>query len=264
MRRKLITMLLLSTCIISLVACGKEKDKEEPKSEETSIIEDVGEASQQYVDEAQDAVDNYNQMAEDYANSLIEQEPKEAEKETETIIVEPRHDELAYISTWIPDIAIDLRYAGDNNFTGQKIYDFDQPQLRYGTIKKLSKAQEMLAEKGYSLIIYDGYRPIEAQFKLWEVCPNPVYVANPNKGSSNHNHGDTVDIGLLTLDGELVEMPSEFDEFNKTADRDYADVSDTAAKNSKMLEDIMKECGFSGYKNEWWHYEDVDEYGVIK
>ena len=69
-----------------------------------------------------------------------------------------------------------------NNFTGQVIYDFTQPQLRYGTLKKLAQAQEMLAERDLALKIWDAYRPVSAQFRLWEVCPDPQYVADPTKG----------------------------------------------------------------------------------
>ena len=65
----------------------------------------------------------------------------------------------------------------------------------------------------------------EAQFKLWEICPNPIYVANPNKGFSKHSRGNTVDITIVSLSGEKVEMPSGFDDFTKKADRDYSDVS---------------------------------------
>lgn len=73
-------------------------------------------------------------------------------------------------------------YATENNFTGVRIYDFTDAYLRYGTVKKLANVQKELKEQGYSLKIWDAYRPFEAQQKLWEVYPDPNYVANPANG----------------------------------------------------------------------------------
>ena len=90
-----------------------------------------------------------------------------------------------------------------------------------------------------------------------------MYVSNPNNGYSKHSRGNTVDISIVELDGSAVELPSGFDDFSKKADRDYSDVSEEAKNNSKMLESVMEECGFSGYKAEWWHYSDTENYDVL-
>lgn len=71
---------------------------------------------------------------------------------------EPAEDALVDVCTYLPGVYADLRYATENNFTGQVIYDFTQPQLRYGTLKKLAQAQEMLAERDLALKIWDAYR----------------------------------------------------------------------------------------------------------
>ena len=164
------------------------------------------------------------------------------------------------VRDYIPDIAVDLRYATEQNFTGQVIYDFTEPWLRWGTVKKLMGVQEDLRTMGYGLLIWDGYRPPEAQFKLWEIVPDANFVANPNVGYSSHSRGNTVDVTLVTLSGEAVEMPSDFDEFAAIADRDYSDVSETAAANARLLEMTMEAHGFKGYVNEWWHYSDTVVY----
>ena len=116
---------------------------------------------------------------------------------------------------------------------------------------------------GYSLKIWDAYRPPAAQFKLWNACPNPVYVANPNTGFSSHSRGNTVDVTLVMADGSEIEMPTGFDNFSALADRDYSDVSSAAAKNAKLLENLMKKHGFNCYFGEWWHYSDSVTYSVI-
>ncbi|MBO5349587.1 MAG: M15 family metallopeptidase [Clostridia bacterium] len=172
--------------------------------------------------------------------------------------------ELVKIIDYIPNIIIDLKYASTDNFTGVLIYNTNEAYLRYGTVKKLIKAQEELNKKGYNIVVWDAYRPVEAQFKLWEVCPNPTYVANPNKGYSSHSKGNTIDIGIVSINGNDVELPSGFDDFSKKADRDYSDVSKSAKINATMLENIMSICGFKGYSGEWWHYSDSTTYPVIK
>ena len=102
-----------------------------------------------------------------------------------------------------------------------------------------------------------------AQFALWRACPDPVYVANPFSGVSGHCRGNTVDITLVTLDGESVAMPSDFDDFSSLADRDYSDVSPEAAENARLLEELMTAAGFRPYSAEWWHYTDNDAYDVL-
>lgn len=171
--------------------------------------------------------------------------------------------DMVRILDYIPNAIIDLKYATTDNFTGKQIYDSNmEAMLRVGTLKKLVLVQEELWDRGYTLVIWDAYRPLSAQFKLWEVCPNSTYVANPNNGGSSHNCGNTIDVTVATKDGVYVVMPTVFDEFSKLADRDYSDVSQEAADNSIFLETIMRECGFKPYYNEWWHFSDTYGYPV--
>ena len=163
----------------------------------------------------------------------------------------------------IPGIYTDARYASEENFTGCAIYADSTVYLRHSTAQKLAKVQESLNSLGYSLCIWDGWRPVAAQFALWRACPDPVYVANPFSGVSGHCRGNTVDITLVTLDGESVAMPSDFDDFSSLADRDYSDVSPEAAENARLLEELMTAAGFRPYSAEWWHYTDNDAYDVL-
>ncbi len=171
--------------------------------------------------------------------------------------------ELVRILDYIPDAVIDLRYATSNNFTKTVIYEDSEAYLCYGTVKKLAKVQNELKEKGFSIIIWDAYRSSEAQYRLWEVYPDPTYVADPRNGTTSHGRGNTIDLGIVCTDGSEVELPSGFDEFSLLADRDYSDVSEEAAENSRMLEEIMNKYGFNGYWGEWWHYSDENTYTLI-
>lgn len=189
--------------------------------------------------------------------------PEEALEEPPEI-PEPPEDPSAFVRVrdYLPDIAVDLRYAGTENFTGQAIYDFSDAYLRYGTVEKLAAVQSALAEEGLGLKLWDAFRPPAAQFRLWEVCPDRRYVANPNRGFSSHSRGNTVDLTLVDGAGNELEMPSGFDDFSALADRDYNDVSPQAAENARRLEAAMTAAGFVPYAGEWWHYSDEERYEV--
>lgn len=177
---------------------------------------------------------------------------------------EPEDDEYVLVKKYIPDIYVELRYATENNFTGVKIYDFTEAYLRYGTVKKLAQVQKELKLQGYSLKIWDAYRPFEAQQKLWEVYPDPNYVANPANGMKKHNLGGTVDITMVAADGSVISMPTEFDDFSLKADRDYSDIEyEEAVKNVMILQNVMENNGFTGYQGEWWDYSDTVEYEAV-
>ena len=181
----------------------------------------------------------------------------------ETVPAEPESDDVfVRVLDYIPTASQELRYATENNFTGQVIYDFEDAYLRWGTVKKLMLVSRDLEELGLYMKIWDGFRPVSAQFVLWEVCPDPTYVANPTTGHSSHSRGNTVDLTLVDANGQEVEMPTGFDDFSPLANRDYSDCTDAAANNAQLLEILMEKHGFSGYYGEWWHFSDTVSYPV--
>ncbi len=162
---------------------------------------------------------------------------------------------------FIPNARQELRYATTNNFTGQVIYDFSDAYLRFGTVKKLVKVAEELEKMGLGLYIWDGYRPVYAQQRLWDVCPDPNYVSPPGTGKQAHCRGMAVDLTLYDLEtGALLEMPSDFDEFSALGDRDYSDCTLVARESALILENAMENAGFVAYWGEWWHFSDSEEY----
>ncbi len=190
------------------------------------------------------------------------------EASTELVIPElPKNkNEIVKISDYAPDIKVDLRYSTENNFTGKVIYEFDDAYIRCGTLRKLIAINEELAEQGLGLYIWDAYRPVYAQAALYNATPDDkkgTYVASPEGG--NHSKGHTVDVTLYDLEtGELLEMPSEFDDFSEKAHPDLLDDDTEAArKNVKILIDAMtKENRFSTIDSEWWHFVDTDTYEI--
>ena len=179
-----------------------------------------------------------------------------------TAPTEPADDALVRVKDYLPDVQQELMYATRENFTGEQIYSFYEAYLRYGTIKKLQEVSRELSQMGLNLKIWDGFRPVSAQFRLWEICPNPTYVANPETGFSSHSRGNTVDLTLVDETGQELEMPTGFDDFSPLADRDYSDCTAVARENAQLLQDVMERGGFTGYFGEWWHFSDTQDYPV--
>ena len=179
-----------------------------------------------------------------------------------TTISEPEDADFVRVLDYLPGAVQYLPYATEDNFTGQIMYDFTDAYLRYGTVKKLQKVNADLALLGLTVKIWDGFRPVSAQFRLWETVPNPTYVANPNVGFSSHSRGNTVDLTLIDLQGNELEMPTGFDDFSAKADRDYSDCSEAERANAEILEALMEKYGFRGYAGEWWHFTDTQDYPV--
>ena len=189
----------------------------------------------------------------------------EAPPETAPVSIqrpEPEDADFVRVRDYLPDVIQQLPYAGTANFTGQQIYEFTEVFLRYGTVKKLRAVCDELSGQGLSLKIWDGFRPVSAQFKLWEVCPDDTYVANPTRGFSAHSRGNTVDVTLVDTAGNELEMPTGFDDFSGKADRDYSDVAEIPAGHALLLQNTMEKYGFVGYFGEWWHFQDEESYPV--
>ncbi|MGC3960422.1 MAG: M15 family metallopeptidase [Verrucomicrobiota bacterium] len=169
-----------------------------------------------------------------------------------------RPDDLVDVQKVIPDVVLDIRYATTNNFTGQKLYPFAKCYLRRAAAEKLAAVQTELKPLGYGLKIYDGYRPLSVQRKMWEVFPQPGYVADPKKGS-RHNRGAAVDVTLIRLsDGGELSMPTPYDDFTERAHRNFMDLPAEAIQNRGLLERVMTEHGFVGLPTEWWHFDDAN------
>lgn len=159
-----------------------------------------------------------------------------------------------------PTIAIDLRYAGPNNFTHRPLYSPGMPALvRFSVAQRLVFAQKYLRAHGYGLKIWDAYRPAVAQQQLWEATRNNSYVADPKDGiGSMHTRGAAVDVTLVDRKGKEVAMPTEFDNFTPAAMLYYQGPNPVVRANLKLLQKAMARAGFYGLRTEWWHFCAAD------
>jgi len=161
---------------------------------------------------------------------------------------------LINIRALAPHIVVEMRYATPNNFTKITLYDVAECLLVEPVAERLARVQKRLEKDSLGLKVWDCYRPISVQEKLWNVVPDPRYVADPRKGS-RHNRGTAVDLTLVDKNGLELPMPSQFDEFGPKAHRDFMDGPTHVLANRQKLQDAMEKEGFIGLPTEWWHFD---------
>lgn len=160
---------------------------------------------------------------------------------------------MVELRSLIPTLTYDLRYATKANFTREKLYKKgDKTFLRSPAAEALRKAAEEFAVAGYTLKIWDAYRPYSVTKKMWELVHDDRYVADPSKGSG-HNRGLAIDLTLIK-DGKEVDMGTGFDNFTDSAHRDFKNLPEAVLKNRQLLQTTMEKFGFKGLPTEWWHF----------
>ena len=160
---------------------------------------------------------------------------------------------FVHLADYSDAFSYELRYATENNFLKTKVYECAECYTRAKTAKALLAANAELTQKGYRIKFFDCYRPNSVQYLMWDIFPNPQYVADPDKGSI-HNKGGAVDITLETLDGQELDMGTDFDFFGKEAHHDYTQLPQQVLKNRALLKETMEAHGFWSIRTEWWHY----------
>ena len=153
-----------------------------------------------------------------------------------------------------PDFVYELKYATPDNFLKQAVYDCGECYLRKSTAEALVKANEAFKQLGYRIKLFDCYRPLSVQKKMWKILPGTHYVANPAKGSK-HNRGAAVDLTLVDAQGKELNMGTPFDFFGKEAHHSYTEHSKEVLENRKLLKETLDKFNFKSIYSEWWHYE---------
>jgi D-alanyl-D-alanine dipeptidase len=129
-----------------------------------------------------------------------------------------RPADIVDLKSVAPSVIVDIRYAGPHNFVGRPVpgYDADKCLLTRPAAEALAGMQHKLTAFGFSLLVYDCYRPQSAvdYFVRWaaalsdnamkrEFYPHVKktdlfkdgYVASP----SSHSRGSTVDLTIVPL-----------------------------------------------------------------
>lgn len=165
---------------------------------------------------------------------------------------------LVNVGMIYPALLQEIRYATTYNFTGRTLYPFPTAFVHRDVATALQKVQEELGWEGLGLKIYDGYRPISVQAKMWSLVPDERYVSDPGKSKGKHTRGTAVDVTLVDRIGNDLKMPTAYDDFTEKAHRFSKKWSALERKNSLKLEAIMKKHGFTPFPYEWWHYDYKD------
>ena len=192
------------------------------------------------------------------APSLLRQEALKANppKENESFL----ESDLVELTRLDSTFRLDIRYASTNNFMGEKFYSQARAFLQRPAAEALLRVQQALRKLGYSLLIYDAYRPWYVTKMFWDATPQAQkeFVADPAKGS-RHNRGCAVDLSLFDLkSGRPVEMVSGYDEFSHRASPEYFGGTTLQRWNRSLLRREMEAEGFKVFESEWWHFDYRD------
>jgi D-alanyl-D-alanine dipeptidase len=191
-----------------------------------------------------------------------------------------------------PDIALDVRYAGGQNFVGRPVHGYNSPRclLSRAAARALAQVEADLAPQGLALLVYDCYRPQRAvdDFVTWahdpldETTRSRHYPAVPKAelfrrgyiaGRSGHSRGSTVDLTLIARAGTRplaaasepddcrlgaadgsVDMGTTFDCFDERAHTDHPGIAPAVQSHRRLLRRAMVRRGFAPYAKEWWHF----------
>lgn len=168
-----------------------------------------------------------------------------------------KNKQLIEIKKLIPDIKLDIRYAGKNNFARHAVYKQARAFARLPVAEALGNVQNDLRKSGLGLKIFDGYRPYSVTVKFFEIASDKSFVANPKDGS-RHNRGCAIDLTLIDLKtGKELKMPTPYDSFAAEAASDYKDLPLNVIRNRELLRSTMEMYGFRVLNNEWWHFDFI-------
>jgi len=181
---------------------------------------------------------------------------------------------FVYLSDINSSIIVDLKYYSSNNFTGKFVegYNSNKAILTKEAAVALSNVQDDLNKIGYSLILYDAYRPQSAVdfFVKWSLNINDTiykntYYPNIKKSElfklgyiaykSGHSRGSTVDVSLVEIESKKeIDMGTIFDYFGVESHTFFNNLSKKQKLNRLLLYEAMSNNGFKNYSKEWWHF----------
>lgn len=174
----------------------------------------------------------------------------------------------------IPDLDVELRYFGSNNFVGKPIdgYETNKLIVTRPTANAIKLVHEELQNQNLCLKVYDGYRPQRAvnHFVKWardinDTINKQLFYPHVNKqnlfkagyiaSKSGHSRGSTLDLTIIDGNtGIAIDMGSPYDYFGEESWVSYSSISEEQKANRQLLQNIMLKHGFRNYPKEWWHF----------
>ncbi|MBQ8508869.1 MAG: D-alanyl-D-alanine carboxypeptidase family protein [Clostridia bacterium] len=157
------------------------------------------------------------------------------------------------------DVKVSMKLSTESASVEGAFYNSNICMLQYDTLQKLIKAIEAFKKAGYTIVIYDAYRPTSVQQRWFDIVKVHKWVADPSRGMGGvHDRGTAVDISLIDKNGNELEMPTPMHTFSNDSARDSENMTATARINMDYMARIMRSCGFSTINSEWWHFQDTN------
>lgn len=152
-------------------------------------------------------------------------------------------------------IDLDLRYATADNLLGRPVYSRAVALLHPDAHRRLLAAAGRAGILGLRLKVFDAFRPLEAQWTLWEAAEDKTFVADPREGGT-HPRGIAVDLTLAkAATGLELDMGTGFDAFEARSSHGALEgLSAAAIRHRALLLGLMTAAGWDHYAPEWWHY----------
>lgn len=182
---------------------------------------------------------------------------------------------FVYVDEEIPDVIVDLRYRGADNFLGQAVagYQGQRAILSREATNALAAVQAELRPFGLGIKIFDAYRPQRAvdHFVRWakdvddrrmqarhypHVDKRDLFREDYIAERSGHSRGSTLDLTLVSLTPphDALEMGTIFDYFGPESWPTHAALPAQQRANRLLLQSLMLRHGFRLYPREWWHF----------
>lgn len=186
---------------------------------------------------------------------------------------------FVYLHKVIPEIQLEVRYHGSNNFLGKPVQGYTQPVILISeaAATSLKKVAADLKRQGYGLKVFDAYRPQRAvnHFMQWaqdpedtlakasfypEIPKNQLFNLGYIASRSGHTRGSSIDLTLVDLqEGCEVDMGSTYDFFGEISHQGTNLISQQQEQNRNILKEAMLRHGFDLYPEEWWHFSLKNE-----
>ena len=174
----------------------------------------------------------------------------------------------------VPDAIMEARYYSLYNFIGDRVRGYEEPValVTREAAMALCEVQKEIAPLGYTIKIYDAYRPQMAvdHFVEWAKDQNDTrmqryFYPEERKADlfahgyiaarSSHSRGSTVDLTLYDLRNQCdVDMGGTFDYFGYRSHPDFPNLTEQQKQNRQLLRMVMIKHGFRGIDTEWWHF----------
>ena len=168
--------------------------------------------------------------------------------------------------THLKGLRMDLRYGTFNNVTGHDLYcGVQRAFIHKDALPKLKRAIKIMEREmpGATLVIFDASRPLYAQSALKRTVAGTPYSNFVSSGVTGglHNYGLALDLSITDSEGNLLDMGTDFDSFERCAGEvGEADalqrgrLTEQQVNNRKILRSIMTRAGFVPLGSEWWHF----------